>query len=208
MFPSPLKTLFVSLSIAAAFASPTVANAGSIGYGVAPGTYYFSGTCLDCTPPSTNTPSPASAKLVVSDPYTASFEYHSDLYTDLRSSYVYSIQGETPTGSRSGRLLNIQFSTSTLPVGPIAFGGLDFGFALAPAPTSYGTFESRSDGQWSLTLTPNVYNVFTLTTFAEPNDIGNAGTWSTTAVPEPQTWALMLGGMALVGGIARRAKRT
>ncbi len=205
MLPSPLKSLFVSLSIVAAFASPTAANAGGAAYSVAPGTYYFNGTCLDCTPPSTNTPSPATATLVVSNSYTASFEYHSDLYPNLRSNYVYSIQGETPTSSSAARLLNIQFSTSTFPVGPIGFGAPDFGFALAPA--SYGTFESRSDGQWSLTLTPAVYNLFTLTTFAEPNDIGNAGTWSTMAVPEPQTWALMLGGLTLVGGIARRAKR-
>ena len=192
MLPSMLKSLFVSLSIAAAFGAPTAAIAGdSTGYSLQPGTYYFNGTCTDCTQP-LGSPSPASAKLVISNPYTATFDYQSSLYPELHldSNSIFSITGDTPSASSNPKNLTISFFTSPF------IGILDFSPQFS-IPFGVGAFSTQQTGSWSLTLDA----------MQQPNDIGNGGTWSTTAVPEPQTWALMLGGMAVVGAAMRRRSR-
>ncbi|MDA8128141.1 MAG: matrixin family metalloprotease [Betaproteobacteria bacterium] len=61
------------------------------------------------------------------------------------------------------------------------------------------------DGAWQeAAMTPSIANGtrknFTQLDFAGMQDIG----WQVTAIPEASTWAMMLSGLALVGGVARR----
>lgn len=168
-----LKSLVLAAGLCAAVLAPLAANAGSYVYAFNPGTYYFGGSCTDCSPD----PSPASAKLVISNPYGgAQFSYSSALYPNLQSLAVYSIDGATPGASNSAQFAFIDFF----------------------AESSRFSFTSNGSGSWMLSRYGSL-------------DEGFGGTWSTTpppaAVPEPQSWALMLGGLALAGAVARRRLR-
>jgi len=76
-----------------------------------------------------------------------------------------------------------------------AFAGQDFTYSGAYGDDSFGSFAASTD-----TLAAGVY---TLSLFMnEKTDVVRVA-----AVPEPETYALMLGGLGLVGFIARRRRK-
>ena len=83
-------------------------------------------------------------------------------------------------------------------VGQFFFGGMD------DAPTTM-TFHSMT---WSGTVTG--YDGYTTRTYNDPNLLIAAGSVSlsgSAAVPEPASWAMMLGGFGLVGGAMRSRRK-
>ena len=62
------------------------------------------------------------------------------------------------------------------------------------------TSQTVQAGQWVLSATTDVYG----STAANTGDVGNPGLFTLAPVPEPETYALMLAGLGLIGAIARR----
>jgi predicted extracellular nuclease len=62
------------------------------------------------------------------------------------------------------------------------------------------TAQTVQAGQWVLSATTDVYG----STAANTGDVGNPGLFTLAPVPEPETYALMLAGLGLIGAIARR----
>ena len=62
------------------------------------------------------------------------------------------------------------------------------------------TSQTVQAGQWVLSATTDVYG----STVANTGDVGNPGLFTLAPVPEPETYALMLAGLGLIGAIARR----
>ena len=146
------------------------------------GTYYFSGSCLDCIAQTTQ-PSPVTAKLVIGDSYAnSSFEYYSVKLGQLVSTEMFFISlGDPPIteGFESVSLFFTANAPSTLVSG--ASGA-------APLTSVQLFFDSFTTGQWAL----------------GQDDFGVSGVWSLTPIPEPQTLALWLLGLTAVGSVGRR----
>ena len=92
----------------------------------------------------------------------------------------------TPVASDSGCCVHVgQFISDGLPTGAITFHGM----------------------RWTGTVTS--YDGFTTRTYDDPNLLIGANSATLTggpAVPEPASWAMMVGGFGLVGGALRRRK--
>ncbi|RTL17798.1 MAG: PEP-CTERM sorting domain-containing protein [Burkholderiales bacterium] len=140
---------------------------------------------------------------------------------------VYNFQSSAfDSGSLAGQSFSGQFSfddaaltasTSTLPLLSLSFslGGQSYTLAQATAGTTGAVFNAGalsgvnavfSGGSRSVELTWGFGSPYAFYQQSTSN-FGFADlSFSTAAVPEPQTYALMLGGLAAVGFIARRRK--
>ena len=180
-----VRLLGLWLWLFTALAVPTLATAGLVSPPPNfPGTYYFSGTCTDCG----NGQTPASAKLVIGSTYANStFEYDSLKLGHIVATTIFNISlGTAPiTGGVEDVtitfLVDLPALNSTSP-------------SASPILTQQ-EFVTDVNGDWTLGIGPALHN-----------DIGINGTWSLTPIPEPQTLALWLLGLAAVGSVARRKR--
>lgn len=111
-------------------------------------------------------------------------------------------------------ILNIQFTDSSIRmtltthagINGVAFDGLRLvdvnntlsfaGFALDTAATNYAQFNDSRITRQGSTIFINLVDL--------PGKAGQQILLSAAPVPEPGSWALMLGGLALLGGAVRR----
>ena len=59
-------------------------------------------------------------------------------------------------------------------------------------------------GDWVLSATTDVYG----SVLAASGDVGNPGQFILAAVPEPETYAMLLAGLGIIGAIARRRRES
>ncbi|MCB2004741.1 MAG: PEP-CTERM sorting domain-containing protein [Rhodoferax sp.] len=57
-------------------------------------------------------------------------------------------------------------------------------------------------GNWVLSSTTDAYG----SVMAASGDVGNPGQFILAAVPEPETYAMLLAGLGVIGSIARRRR--
>lgn len=100
----------------------------------------------------------------------------------------------------------------------ITFGGLSSGaytisvtvsgqdLVLAPTTNLNGSFGSLINGEFVFYSSKTTgIAPFTLSLFGTAGvDAGYSGTYKVSAVPEPETYGMLLGGLALMGMVARR----
>lgn len=149
-----------------------------------PGTYYFSGICADCA----NTPTPVTAKLVIGNSFNNStFEYDSVKLGHIVATSIFNIVlGSAPIGPNSGTEdVYIQFLVD-LPIPSI-------GSPSSSALVVQREFFTELSGDWYLGSGASLHD-----------DIGGSGIWGLTPIPEPQTLAMWLMGLAALGAVARR----
>lgn len=74
----------------------------------------------------------------------------------------------------------------------------------APVLNSFGVaFYTAGGATWNIFSSGNQYELFTN---AIPGNVDKLGALAVTAVPEPESYAMMLAGLAVMGAIARRRK--
>ena len=199
-----LATLTAVAALAFLAASPAAhATAASTSAASQSYSFSFTGSCTDCTGSGT-------ATLQVKD-YV--------LGTELNSSNLVSFTYSSNTTSFSDVPgYDSQTGTSEVFVDSL-YGMLD----ASPGPyqvhveqTSAGVttnmFNSTQDATWTVSSNSPVSDggVGAIGP-AEPQDYGTNGVWNesvsaVSAAPEPETWALFLGGVGLLGGMMRIAR--
>jgi hypothetical protein len=71
------------------------------------------------------------------------------------------------------------------------------------------TFSSFGNGETGFTLPGFLTGPLVMTVMGTAGaNASYGGTLNVSAVPEPETWAMMLGGLGLMGFMARRRKKT
>jgi hypothetical protein len=154
-------------------------------FGTAPAlavvTYTFNGTCTDCG----NTVATGVLKLTDAYPPGSNLTLGEFVSFDYTSTLF-------PAFSYTSAI-------SLLGILPTSSGAAAFSLigttSESTTPTSYFAFTSNVDTTWSLIAL----------------DEGFDGVWTllqTPSVPEPATWAMMLGGFALAGASVRASRRT
>lgn len=174
-----LGGLALLASAAVVHATTTTVNPGDPPWVTTPGTYAFSGTCLDCPEPQGATAT-LTYSIVQYSGYTlpeVTFTYHSSLF-DLQSEWVEVYK----------------LDIGALP-GPAAANIL-FGAEVDGEQHTF-SFLSDAQGNWLLD------DQFVLPTLH--NDIGSGGQWlAATAVPEPAT--ALLAALGLLAAAKRRRR--
>jgi hypothetical protein len=144
------------------------------------------------------------------------------LYPNLNTAYPgagpITIAGPADSVSNFAGILNIHFTDTSIlmtltvnaGINPVAFDGLRFtdihktlsfsGLALDVGATNYAEFDASRISHQGDSIFINLVGLHGLT--------GQRILLSASPVPEPGNWALMFGGLALLGGVARRRRRT
>jgi hypothetical protein len=116
--------------------------------------------------------------------------------------------GYTGTGAYLATVSSINTNTATISFGQTLFGltiiGLHYGGGGVPNPPQEGTsfflFDAGTAGVNSITVSSRTDSNFNF-------GLSNAALFSTGAVPEPATWAMMLLGFGGIGMAMRRSRR-
>jgi hypothetical protein len=164
---------------------------------------------------------PASATTIVltgTSNFTAPFQVGAPIYVDLGSGLAgapYNVPFTALSGPTGGGVFDFTFSLATTlkTFTQLQVNGIEvFGYSLFKGPVGGGSLVTAS-------TTPNAFtNVLsagdyylevTLPAHASISSVNNiSGLVSTSAVPEPATWAMMIVGLFGVGAFMRRQRRT
>jgi PEP-CTERM motif len=152
------------------------------------GIYHFNGLCLDCVRELRTEqfiPSIATATLEIRPGGIAAseFEYHSALFPELTATSIDYLYFDPINPPFANSLIRFHTAPTLLPFYNVF--------------ETLWIFSTDSVGNWN--LAPS---------YLSTADFGVHGTWdiSVTAVPEPETYAMMLAGLGLLGFAARRGK--
>ncbi len=87
--------------------------------------------------------------------------------------------------------------------------GVDNGTSFSATPGNPTQVQNTSAGN-NLNLTQNYSGMVVVVSFTVPDNtyVTGSGTFSVLATPEPSTWALLLGGVVMLGVVTRRRNRT
>jgi hypothetical protein len=143
------------------------------------GTLNFVGPCSDCSVSggagtATATVTVLNYEWGASLPPSVGFSYQSELLGGLAPFYAYNVTGSFASEASAPAAISLQFEI---------FG----------AAAGHYTFQSDAGGGWSLMVGSTPVAL----------DMGNSHTW-TAAVPEPETYAMLLAGLGLIGYVIRR----
>ena len=91
-----------------------------------------------------------------------------------------------------------------LAYGDVAFPGTIRAQTAGGTPVSIAALGPQTvmAGNWVLSATTDVY----VSVLAASGDVGNPGQFILAAVPEPETYAMLLAGLGIIGAIARRRR--
>jgi hypothetical protein len=143
-------------------------------------------------------------------------------YTEVDVSNVAASQGTT-TGGNTVFVFDVSTAVASLFNADVAQGGSNGTFVWGAAVSGYGLVDGTFNGSgYELTKPPTWPDAFSAGSFSTslttaghwdiyvqfaPTDQNETINWSVGAVPEPTTWAMMLVGVAGIGGALRRRNR-
>jgi hypothetical protein len=195
------------LIVAAAFATLVASNANAV--------------AVCCVGPDSPGGSPSTPLLSAFDPETGSYRYYFEVGVDQRvyvdpdvaTGYIYQVDSTSPL------ITSAQFTTALIDsdgyqIYALEASGERGNFLGNVAVGGMFTFASAVGGFWLEGIDPaNMLDPLNPQAFVAGFTFDRAGTVSLTqtpitasSIPEPETWAMLLAGLGIVGTVAKRRR--
>lgn len=198
----------MNMSLKKQFAGLALAGCAAFGgnaYAQVVDTYAWGGLCTDC--PTTGGDTPASAVLSVQNYTPGDSLSAANFYSFSYVSTGYDISFSATSVDLSGTLPAVGGVVDTF----MSVSGLTDSTGTIPGVFSFTTI---GDGSWTLALNGSSLDEHGSTTYGHSDEYHDSSHWNfdhhegnVSAIPEPQTYAMLLAGLGLMGFIARRRKQ-